>query len=109
MVTSFGTNFFAPILGTVEALAPWIVVVAGAIAACHLVMRLLDKIMGSGVSAKYRIKTFGVYRDVTFDKNNNSTVSSLKNVDEDDLPLTAFDSLGEYERTKHTSYDGTKF
>lgn len=48
LVASFGANFFPAILDTVEALAPWIVAVAGAVAAYRLIKRFLGKVMGAG-------------------------------------------------------------
>ena len=48
MVASFTANFFPAILSTVEALAPWIVAVAGAIAAYRLIKRFLSKVMNAG-------------------------------------------------------------
>lgn len=48
LVSAFGANFFPSILATVEALAPWIVAVAGALAAYRLIKHFVRKIMNAG-------------------------------------------------------------
>lgn len=103
LVSSFGANFFPAILATVEALAPWIVAVAGAIAAYRLVRNFVYKVMnvgggdgGTHIARRRRI----LDRDIRMMRSGrplNYKQLRKQGVDDDDIPLSSFD-YKEYNR-----------